>query len=94
MDPKRCRLATLYVLSYITQENFLQEHFVRTYQDIFDALRNKNDIGTSSKEILSIIAQATWNNPQQTQRATNPFTRSLKNILFNAPSAHQIRSSL
>ncbi len=77
MDPRRCRLATLYVLSYITQENFLHEHFIRTYQDIFDALRNKNDVGTSSKEILSIIAQATWNNPQQTQRAPNLFTSSL-----------------
>jgi hypothetical protein len=81
MDKTRCRFATLYILAFIAQKNSIEEHFVKAYQAFFEDIESDVNFNLSTEGILKIIADAIWNNPQQTELADNPFAVSLRNML-------------
>jgi len=81
MDKTRCRFSTLYILSFIAQKNSMEDHFVKAYQAFLQDFERESNFSLSAEEILKIIADAIWDNPQQSELAENPFAVSLRNML-------------
>lgn len=81
MDKTRCRSSTLYILAFIAQKKSMEDHFVKAYQAFLQDFERESNFSLSTEEILKIIADAIWDNPQQSELAANPFALSLRNML-------------
>jgi hypothetical protein len=81
MDKKRCRQASLFVLSFIAQDSFLKSYFVKAYSNILKALKSEQEFSLTTNGILKIIENEIWDNKQQLHLASNPFAKSLTNTI-------------
>lgn len=77
-----CRLAKLYVLAFMGQNEFIENHFIKPYERTYDFLLNNSEFHPELDDVVITIKNATWGKAELANNALIQFLEAIFSRYF------------